>query len=107
MTRIEATCPTCGPVERTPADFELAVCTHIPASYYAFTCPGCEQRIQKAAEERVVELLIAEGVRPSHWELPAEMLEEHDGPPLTMDDLLDMHLLLEREDWLNALTQQT
>lgn len=103
MTRIEATCPTCGTVERSPEDFHLGVCTYAPASWYSFICPECDQRIQKHADERVVELLIAEGVTPTHWDLPDELLEEHAGPPLTMDDLLDFHLLLARPDWFNSL----
>jgi hypothetical protein len=29
--------------------------------------------------------------------------ETHDGPPLTTDDLLDFHLLLEQPDWFENL----
>lgn len=106
MTRIEATCPTCGTVERAPEDFELGVCANVAtASWYAFVCPSCEERIQKHADERVIELLIAEGVTPSQWTLPAELLEAHDGPPLSLDDVLDFHLLLERPDWFSDLLQ--
>jgi uncharacterized protein YlaI len=104
MTRIEATCPTCGTVERAPEDFELSVCSFAPASWYAFVCPECTERVQKHADERVVELLIAEGVSPTSWQFPAELLEEHTGAPLTMDDLLDFHLLLASPDWIKSLT---
>ena len=103
MTRIEATCPACGPVERLPQDFELAVCDYADASWYAFVCPDCSIRVQKHADERVVELLIAEGVDPTRWDLPAEILEEHDGPPISLDDLIDFHQLLERADWFDAV----
>ena len=106
MTWIEANCPTCGTVEITPDDMELALCTnHSPASYYSFICPVCADEIQKHAEERVVELLIAEGVAPAYWTLPAEMLEDRNGPPLTIDELLDFHLALEQPGWFEALTQ--
>lgn len=104
MTWIEAVCPNCGTVDCALEDFELGVCNHAPASFYAFVCPACEQRIQKPADQRVIELLIAEGVKPHLWELPAEALETHDGPPLTLDDLLDLHLILARSDWFDALT---
>lgn len=105
MTWIEATCPECGPVECTAKIFELAVSERPEASWYAFTCPSCNQRVQKHAEERVVELLIAEGVTPTTWTVPAEADEQHEGPPLTLDDLLDLHLVLEEPDWFERLAR--
>jgi hypothetical protein len=104
MTWIEVNCPECGPVECQPADFELAVCNVPSSSYYAVTCPVCHTRIQKTADERAIELLIAEGVHPQRWELPAELLESHDGPPFTLDDELDLHLQLQDPNWFEALT---
>lgn len=103
MTRIEATCPRCGTVERTPQDFQLAICDDPTASWYAFECPDCATRVQKHADERVVALLIAEGVTPVRWELPPEMAESHDGPPISLDDVLDFHLLLEDPAWFAEL----
>lgn len=107
MTTIEATCPSCGTIERTPADFELAVCDDPSASWYAFGCPSCNERIQKHADERVIALLIAEGVAPIRWRLPMELLEGHDGPPITLDDVLDFHLLLEQPGWFLKVNEQT
>ena len=99
MTWIEATCTECGTVECSIEDFELAVCNEPHASYYTFWCPVCERQIQKPADERVVELLIAEGINPRLWTLPAELTEPREGPALTNDDLLDFHLLLQKDDW--------
>lgn len=31
--------------------------------------------------------------------VPGEALEEHEGPPLTLDDLIDFHLLLQAGGW--------
>ena len=103
MTTIKATCPACGEVELTPDDIELRVCTHAPASYYVFECPQCRTDVQKPADDRVIQLLISGGVRALVWELPGEVLEVHDGPPLTRDDLLDFHLLLEQPTWFEHL----
>ena len=105
MTTIKATCPSCGEVELKPDDIELRVCTHAPASYYVFGCPSCRDPIQKPADDRVIQLLISGGVRALVWELPSEVLEVHDGPALTHDDLLDFHLLLERADWFEQLAR--
>jgi predicted RNA-binding Zn-ribbon protein involved in translation (DUF1610 family) len=103
VTTIRATCPTCGEVELTPDDIELRVCTHAPASYYQFVCPLCAEEIQKPADDRVVQLLISGGVPATVWELPQEVREAHEGPTLTLDDLLDFHLLLEQPDWFQSL----
>ncbi len=105
MTTIKATCPRCGEVELTPEDIELRVCTHAPASYYVFGCPLCRTDVQKPADDRVIQLLISGGVRATVWELPEEILEPRMGPPLDHDDLLDFHLLLDRADWFDQLTQ--
>lgn len=103
MTTIKATCPRCGEVELTPEDIELRVCNFAPASYYTFDCPVCLEQVQKPADDRVIQLLISGGVHAVVWELPREMCESHDGPPLTHDDLLDLHLLLEEPDWFEQL----
>ena len=103
MTTIKATCPRCGEVELTPEDLELRVCTHAAASYYSFDCPMCMEKVQKPADDRVVQLLISGGVRASVWELPEELGEPHDGAVFTHDDLLDFHLLLEQPDWFERL----
>lgn len=105
MTWIEATCPTCGTVDCAPSAFTLAICSDAGSSFYRFTCPMCGALVQKHADARVTELLIAEGVNPIEWHLPAEILEHHQGPVISMDDVLDLHLLLEHEDWFDEFTQ--
>jgi hypothetical protein len=86
-------------VECAPDEFELAMCDYSPASYYAFSCPSCGLRVQKHADARISELLIAEGVPAFNWELPAEAIEPHEGATLTIDDVLDMTLALQQPDW--------
>ena len=100
MTTIKASCPTCGEVELTPADVSLMVCSHAPLSYYAFSCPGCFDEVRKPADDHVVSLLVSGGVPAQVWELPAEALEEHAGPRLSYDDLLDFALQLGSTDLL-------
>jgi hypothetical protein len=104
-TIVKATCPTCGDVELAPADLELRICTTTSsASTYNFTCTECEKVIVKAAaDQRIVTLLTSVGVPTMTWELPAEMFETHDGPPLTLDDLIDLRLALESPNWARQL----
>ena len=110
MTTIRATCPTCGEVGLTPDEIELRVDERdTTASFYAFACPSCFGTVRKPADERVVRLLISGGVEvldPAPVEPPARRLSERfDGPRITHDDILDMHALLESDDWFNQLAQ--
>jgi hypothetical protein len=82
----------------------LRVCSIADASTYHFICPRCEKIVVKpAADGRVVTLLQSVGVPTVSWELPAELYETHEGPPLTIDDLIDLRLLLDRPDWADQL----
>lgn len=110
MTRIRANCPACGEVDLRPDDVVLRI-VRAPdglvadGSEYRFLCPSCTDEVAKPADERIAQLLATGGVHideaapvlPSHPESPA------DGPPLTLDDLLDLHLDLERDDWFADL----
>jgi len=103
---VKATCPRCGDVELTPSDLRLRVCTQVEASTYHFACPRCAEIVTKpAADGRVVTLLQSVGVPTVVWELPAELQEAHDGPPLTRDDLLDLHMILDGADWFDRLVR--
>lgn len=119
MTRIRATCPSCGEVELRPTDLVLHRVLDAdgdvgPGTCYRFSCPECATVVDKPADERVADLLVSGGVptedrpseprrrsRPVHPELPA------DGPPLTVDDLLDLHLALEDPSWFARLAATT
>ncbi|HEV7208675.1 MAG TPA: hypothetical protein VGN54_08050 [Mycobacteriales bacterium] len=103
MTTIKATCPSCGEVDLSAEDVSLLVCATAPLSHYAFTCPSCHDRVQKAASDHVVSLLISGGVVPTTWDVPSEALEPHTGDPVSYDDLLDFGLWLGMSDNLAAL----
>jgi predicted RNA-binding Zn-ribbon protein involved in translation (DUF1610 family) len=116
VTRIRANCPDCGEVDLRPIDVTLHVVRHedgdvAPGSCYRFACPDCEELVTKPADERIAQLLSSggveievEGAQPDasfHPEFPPE------GPSLTVDDLIDFHLLLERDDWFERLESTT
>ena len=103
VATIRASCPTCGDIELTSGDVTVLVCATNNQGSYAFQCPACRLAVSKAADPRVVDLLVSTGVRLSVWQLPAELDEQHDGPPLTTDDLIDFHFALETGDWLEQL----
>lgn len=116
MTRIRASCPSCGEVDLRPADLTLTIVRDADGqvadgSAYRFRCPACTHVVAKPADARIADLLRTGGVqaeerqqdhdpvdrRPPHPEAPPG------GPRLTHDDLLDLHLLLTTNDWFEQL----
>lgn len=107
VATIKASCPTCGDVELTTRDVQVLLCATTNEGSYAFRCPSCRLAVSKPAEARVVDVLVASGVRLSVWQLPAELDEAHMGEPVSYDDLLEFHFELQRDDWLERLTSMT
>jgi predicted RNA-binding Zn-ribbon protein involved in translation (DUF1610 family) len=124
VTRIRASCPECGEVDLTPPDVTLRIVRSPDGlvgdgSNYRFSCPDCEQVVTKPADERIAQLLTTGGVpvedgepsadeaalfealKPAHPERPPA------GPPLDLDDLLDLHLLLGSDGWFDDLLAST
>ena len=105
MAWIRASCPTCGDVELSTAEVRVLMCSSTSEGSYVFRCPTCEMAVSKPADANVVEVLVASGVRLSTWHLPAELDEEHDGPAIGYDDILDFHFGLQRDDWVDELSR--
>lgn len=63
--------------------------------------------VVKSAEPRIVELLVTSDVNVVTWSLPDELAERHEGAPITHDDLLDFHALLETDGWMETLHRMT
>jgi hypothetical protein len=103
VTTIKTSCPVCGDVELTPAQMRLVVCTRSEWSFYSFLCTTCQDEIKKPADGEVVTLLVSGGVVAEQWVIPAEAMEEHNGAPITYDDVLDFALGLDRVDLLAAM----
>ena len=119
MTTIRATCPQCtDEVDLRPHEITLHIVDPIltPAvegGRYGFECPSCTRFVVRPAGEHAIALLVEGGVEictdpvapwdqdtaPPHPELPP------DGPPLTHDDLLDLHLALQQPGWFAELEQ--
>ena len=84
-------------------DLVVRVCSDDESGSYTFRCPTCTVAVAKGASKRIVDLLVSSGVRMEVWRLPAELAERRTGPALQPDDLLDFHLILERDDWFDEL----
>lgn len=103
MTTIKATCPICGEVDLTADDILLRIGAVEGSNTYGFTCPRCAEFIEKPADERIVRLLLSGGVLPMLVHVPAEALEPKNGPPISHDDILEFHELLQSDDWAEQL----
>lgn len=99
VTTIRAKCPRCGEVELSAESILLNVSQSGDGGTYTFLCPSCEESVEKPADRRVVMLLRSAGVQISRESAPGG--SEH--PPLTLDDLIDFHFLLDRHDWFERL----
>jgi hypothetical protein len=103
VATIKAECPGCGAVRLRTSDLTVRVCADDKRGAYRFRCPRCATAVVHDASPSICALLVSVGVREEVWRLPAEMREQHAGPVLTPDDLLDFHLFLKREDWAEDL----
>jgi hypothetical protein len=103
MTTIRATCPTCGEVDMSPEEIYLAV--RGPHSIYRFVCPACSIPIEKAADRKVIALLLSAGVNLGDGRpvTPSVRPGNEDVPPFTKDDLMGFHDLLKHDDFLAEL----
>lgn len=76
------------------------------AGHYRFTCPKCENLIEKFADYKVIRLLESAGV-PIKFREESDESEKptHAGPPpITIDDVIDFHEGLTDEalaEWLS------
>ncbi|HWL65532.1 MAG TPA: hypothetical protein VNP73_06110 [Actinomycetota bacterium] len=105
MTTIKANCPKCGEIDLTADDILLRIGSVKESNTYGFSCPDCNEFVEKPADERIVRLLLSGGVMPMLVYVPAEALEAKEGPPIGYDDILAFHELLEGDDWFKELTK--
>jgi hypothetical protein len=104
MTTVRAQCPACGDVRLRIDQLTVRVCDDaVTPGMYRFRCPACERTVSRDASPRIVELLMSAGAVHERWAPPAELTERPAGPPLTHDDLLDLHVLLENGDWFEQI----
>jgi hypothetical protein len=84
----------------------VRVCADDESGAYSFACPLCGTPVSRLATPRILALLVSAGVPTEVWNLPAELAEPRSGPPITTDDVLDFHLLLQQEGWFETLAAQ-
>jgi len=113
MTTIRTTCPRCGEVDMGPESILLSVRSNGREGSYRFTCPECEDAVEKRADRKIVALLVSAGVdidrddevAAMHPELfdagdddPGDAMPA--GPSFTVDDVIEFHYLLEDDAYV-------
>jgi len=101
-TRIEARCAWCGPVMFDASGLQLHVGGH-PAALAEFRCPDCDRVNVRAVAGDDVRALLGAGIKPSFGPAPFELLEEHAGPPIAWDELIEFHEALTRSGRLEGI----
>jgi predicted RNA-binding Zn-ribbon protein involved in translation (DUF1610 family) len=107
MTTIRTTCPRCGEVDMGPEAIVLSVERGGSEGSYHFVCPECQGPVEKRADRKIVALMVSAGVDVSDQrQTPTavqsrldQVIEEpphsSDAPAFTMDDVIELHYLLE------------
>ena len=103
-----------------PESILLSVRSNGREGSYRFTCPECEDAVEKRADRKIVALLVSAGVDVSDQgpasaavqsrldQLVEERPEraESDAPAFTVDDLIQFHFLLQDEDFCKQLVSE-
>lgn len=95
MTVQDACDRGCGIVKFGFDDITVRVCVDTNEASYFYRCPECGMVVSRAVHRYLRELLINSGVKVVPWFLPEDLFEQHNGPPLVLDDLIDLHQELE------------
>jgi predicted RNA-binding Zn-ribbon protein involved in translation (DUF1610 family) len=103
--QIVVECPDCGDMRVSPEDVTVRSCIDTDEWSYRFICPKCQLRtIGRSVTAALLDAVDA-GADFEAWTLPAGLDEEPTGPPFTLADVLEMHLLLLEPDWFDDLVR--
>lgn len=97
MLRVKSRCWRCGEVSLSLEEIMLVEHGDGEGVFYSFFCPTCGDVQAYPADPRFVDFMRMNGIQPVFLAAPIEYKVESDRPPLTWDDLLDLHLQLEND----------
>jgi hypothetical protein len=120
MTKIRATCPTCGNVEfgvqsivvlghsTSAGTTSAAYLTSGPrggSATYRFECPCCDRPVLRHAEREIIELLLSVGVPVEAPRIALETVRSEVAhlPPFTLSDVERLREELTAPDWFARL----
>jgi hypothetical protein len=95
QARVQAGCLWCGTVEFGLHELQVHVAGE-DEGLLEFSCPVCGRLNVRALGRAELASLTRVGATPSEGPAPFELLEEHTGPAITWDDLIDFHEAVSR-----------
>jgi hypothetical protein len=102
--QIVVKCPDCGELRVPPSQVTVRNCLDDGTWSYRFTCPSCNGRTVGRSVESALMNAIGAGAHLEEWTLPAELLERPDGPPFTVVDVLELHLVMLEPGWFDEIS---
>jgi hypothetical protein len=97
MVRVKSRCWKCGEVVLTLEDILLVEHGDGSGTFYSFICTTCENPQAYPADSRFIDFMSMNGTEPIVLESPIEYKEAGEGEPISWDDLLDFHLILDQD----------
>lgn len=94
--RVHPACPDCGPVSIPLDNALLVIANAVQWSTWLFVCTQCHAPTINPATRGHIELLMHGGVPFETFAFDTELLEVHDGPAISWDDVLDFHQAIEK-----------
>ncbi len=106
MATVRANCETCGTVFVPAAAITVRLAPGEIEGNYEFCCPSCMTLVVRVTSPDTAGLLLKNGSRQGDWNIPAEVGERPDGPPINHNDLIDFHeMIWDETQWHGALDQ--
>jgi hypothetical protein len=93
---VQAECPGCGSVIAKASALVCGVSEADEAALCGFPCPTCDRDLLIPISPIEISSLFLLGAHKSR-SLPFELLETHSGPPVSWDEVLDLHFELEAQ----------
>lgn len=93
---VQAECPDCGTVIQRASALSCGVSEADEAALCEFACPTCDRILLVPVAPIEIGSLLLLGARRAE-SLPFELLEEHTGPAVSWDEVLDLHFELETQ----------
>lgn len=97
MLRVKSRCWRCGELNLALEEIMLVEHGDGDGVFYSFFCPTCGDAQAYPADPRFVDFMRMNGIRPIVLPAPIECKQQVGSPPLTWDDLLDLHLELKND----------
>ena len=98
MVHVKSRCWRCGEVDLSLGDIILVEHGDGEGVFYTFICSCCGDPQAYPADSRFVDFMCMNGSEPILLKPPIDYKEALDGPPLSWDDLLDLHQQLQEEN---------